>query len=339
MKFAILLPLFFIALGCTQQSEETSFEYITLEPKEKLSYDSDEYFLTNLRHMDYSENTYVLVEYEYNRITLLNKDHTLKVTITAESNELTDLNNPVSANASKNEFAIFNDGNNRVNFYNYDGEFQSSVLLKSATSDMIVGFSIKNNAIYHSIGNGISPFAKMNTQTNKVENIGQFHPSLTSDWAKLYKSFGQIYELDDQRFVTILSTMGEVVLYNADSEILSKFNINEMDVFKTTANLLEEANLNGPSNSARAVFMDSKLIGDKLFILAFKDDEPLDQNKRNYTLNHIIQLKIGTDNTFKIERLYQLNGAKYFNTFAISDDNTLTVSDPVVNQLWTYQLK
>lgn len=133
--------------------------------------------------------------------------------------------------------------------------------------------------------------------------------------------------------------MGEVVLYNADSEILSTFNINEIDEFKTTAKLLEEANANNSSNSVKMVFGDSKLIGNKLFILAIQDKEPEIPNQRNFSQNHIIQIKIEKDNSFKVERLYKLNGGMYFNTFAISDDNTLTVSNPTENQLWTYELR
>ena len=164
--------------------------------------------------------------------------------------------------ASENEFAVFM-AYNRIGFYDYDGKYQSSYVLKNAASGM-EGFSLKNNTIYHSADNGITPFVKVNIETDKVKNIGQFHPSHTTNFAKIYKSIGQIFELDDQRFVTILSAMGEVELYNSNSEIISTFNINEIDEFKTTAKLLEEANANKNSNSVRMVFGDAKLIGTKL---------------------------------------------------------------------------
>ncbi len=337
MKFVKLLLLIFISVSCSTSNEDIAFEYVTLEPKEKHEFDSDEYFLTNMWHMDYNQGIYILAETEFNRVTLLNKDHTVKATITPEGNELTDINYPMIVHAAKDEFAIFNVGN-RIGFYNYDGEFQSSFLLKSAFSEM-EGFSVRNKSVFYSVDNGISPYAKVNLQTNEVKNIGQFHPSHTTEFAKIYKSIGQIFELEDQRFVTVLPAIGEVILYNADSEILSKFNINEIDEFKTTAKLLEEANANGGSKSVTMVFGDAKLIDNKLYILAILDREPEIPNQRNMTLNHIIQLKIGMDNSFKVERLYQLNGARIFNTFAVADDNTLTVSHPTENQLWTYELR
>lgn len=336
MKYIKLIIIILIISGYT--NENNSYKYITLEPIFYNKIDNNDFFLSNVIHMDYGKGTYILNEYEYNRITLLNKDYTVKATITQEGNELTDVNYPMKAHSVKNEFAIFNAGNNRINFYNYDGEFLSSVLLKEATSGM-EGFSVLDNKIYHSVDNGISPFVRVNIQANKVENIGQFHPWHTTTFAKIYKSLGQIFALQGGEFLTVLSAMGEVVLYNADSEILSTFNINEIDEFKTTAKLLEEANANNSSNSVKMVFGDSKLIGNKLFILAIQDKEPEIPNQRNFSQNHIIQIKIEKDNSFKVERLYKLNGGMYFNTFAISDDNTLTVSNPTENQLWTYELR
>jgi len=337
MKLTRFLLLILVCFGCSSSDKEVSFEYITLEPKEKHTFESDDFFLTNMWHMDYNNSTYILAETEYNRITLLNKDHTVKATINQEGNELTDPNYPMIVHASEDEFAVFM-AYNRIGFYNYEGEYQSSFVLKNATSGM-EGFSIKNNTIYHSVDNGISPYVKVNIETDEVKNIGQFHPSHTTKFAKIYKSMGQIFELGDQKFVTVLSAMGEVVLYNSDSEILSTFNINEIDEFKTTARLLEEANSNNSSNTVTKVFGDSKLVDNKLYILAIQDEEPETPNKRNFTQNHIIQLKIGKDNSIQVEKLYQLNGAKYFKTFAVADDNTITVSYGAANQLWTYELR
>tara|TARA_R110002049_G_scaffold252272_1_gene427495 strand:+ start:214 stop:1227 length:1014 start_codon:yes stop_codon:yes gene_type:complete len=337
MKFVKLLLLIFISVSCSTSNEDIAFEYVILDPKEKHEFDSDEYFLSNMWHMDFNQGTYILAETEYNRITLLNKDHTVKATIAQEGNYLTDPNFPMIIHASEGEFAAFM-AENRIRFYNYEGEYQSSYVLKSATSG-IEGFSVSNKNIFYSDENGISPYVKVNLQTDEVKNIGQFHPDHTTKFAKIYKSLGQIFELDDQRFVTVLSAMGEVILYNSDSEILSKFNINEIDELKTTARLLEEANADKNSNSVRMVFEDSKLRGNKLYILAIQDKEPETGNQRNYTQNHIIQLKIEKDNSFKVERLYKLNGARIFNTFAVADDNTLTVSHPTENQLWTYELR
>jgi hypothetical protein len=333
-----ILIIILISVSCSNSNQDISFKYISLEPKEKHTYDSDEYFLSNVFHIDYYQNNYVLVEYEYNRITLLNKDHTVKATITPEGNELTDVNYPMKAHSSPKEFAIFNAGNKQINFYDYNGKFQSTISLKSATSGL-EGFSVFNNKIYHSVDNGITPYVRVNLQTNEVKNIGQFHPSHTTKFAKIYKSIGQIFELRDQKFVTVLSAMGEVILYNSDSEILSTFNINEIDEFKTTARLLAEVNSNNSSNSVTKVFGDSKLVDNKLYILAIQDEEPETPNKRNFTQNHIIQLKIEKDNSIQVEKLYQLNGAKYFKTFAVADDNTITVSYGAANQLWTYELQ
>lgn len=173
MKYIKLIIIILIISGYT--NENNSYKYITLEPIFYNKIDNNDFFLSNVIHMDYGKGTYILNEYEYNRITLLNKDYTVKATITQEGNELTDVNYPMKAHSVKNEFAIFNAGNNRINFYNYDGEFLSSVLLKEATSGM-EGFSVLDNKIYHSVDNGISPFVRVNIQANKVENIGQFHP-------------------------------------------------------------------------------------------------------------------------------------------------------------------
>jgi hypothetical protein len=336
MKYLKVIIICLFINSCINQNN--SYEYLELEPKEKFTFNKDEFFLTNVIHMDYGENTYVLVEYEYNRITLLNEKHQVKTTISPEGNEVTDVNYPMLVHTDRNEFTIYNAGNNRVNFYNYNSDFQSSVLLKSANTSM-EGFSVYDNIIYHSADNGVSPLVRFNIRTNKIENIGQFHPNHTTKFAKIYKSLGQIFALEGGEFVTVLSSVGEVILYNADSEILSKFNINEIDEFKTTAKLLEKANSNSSSNSVTMVFEDAKLIGNKLYILTFLDNEPEIPNQRNFSINHIIQLRIEKDKTLKLEKLYKLNGSRFFNTFAITDENTLTTSFIEENQLWTYQLK
>lgn len=313
MRSYIILLIFIINIlifGCNNPDKT---EIKKIYPSKSISKLSDTMFFSDIFCIEHKKNLFFYSDFNNSRIFITD-------TLLNYKNEIGNLGKGPGefsgcTNVSLNNDNIYasDDGNRRINVYDYNGEFVKSFKSFYPNCPFLTRFAVSSdNKLLFISGRGL-----IYSVNNRGEKINQFKIKINSFFNKTEKTNSSRYIfIRNNKLILIPEDQPYFEEYTFNGDLIKRYDLSKLNCLKNTIKYLKE-NADDDPRTTDILFNDCYLTDNYLFLLYL---DVLRSGEK--TVNKIMKIEI-KDNDYCLKKIYYLTDyykGTWYDSFCVFDN-------------------